>query len=220
MAVIRSFIEAGLPRVCCGWQAERSWPAFSRGTYCHRSGSGRDSSTCHVPRSRAARVKPGYLILGALVAIGSIIGTGTLLPHFAPDTFEDEALAAQAIGARTQGGSNYSIAAGGSLYGSIPLALATVLYRPLIFEASNGLIAVNALEMTAAIVLTIMALTRESLGRTLRFVLGRPALCFALGLVLTLAVGVGLTTTNLGTLSRYRMPLIPFYATLLVVLAY
>jgi hypothetical protein len=34
--------------------------------------------------------------------------------------------------------------------------------------------------------------------------------------VLLFGMAVGLTTTNLGTLSRYRMPLVPFFAALLV----
>jgi hypothetical protein len=36
--------------------------------------------------------------------------------------------------------------------------------------------------------------------------------------VLLFGTGVGLATTNLGTLMRYRMPLIPFFAMLLVAL--
>jgi hypothetical protein len=37
--------------------------------------------------------------------------------------------------------------------------------------------------------------------------------------VVGLGIGVGLTTTNLGTLSRYRMPLVPFFGLLLMALA-
>jgi hypothetical protein len=163
-------------------------------------------------------VRPRYLFLGALLAVVSVLITGSALPHFAPEAFEDEALSAQAIGQRVQGGSNYTFGAG-SLVSQLPLALATVLYRPLIFEASNLLMFISGLETLAAAVLTVVALARTSFGATIRYVLVRPPLCFCFGFVLTLAVGVGLTTTNLGTLSRYRMPLVPFFATLLVVLA-
>jgi hypothetical protein len=162
-------------------------------------------------------IQPRFLLLAAVLAAVSILITGAALPHFAPDTFEEEARSAQAIGYRTEGGSNYSLGDGG-LVSQVPLALVTVLYRPFIFEASNMLMFISALETLAAAILTVLALSRTPWVETVRYVLGRPVLCFCLGFVLTLAVGVGLTTTNLGTLSRYRMPLVPFYATLLVVL--
>lgn len=158
------------------------------------------------------------VILGVMVALASILITGAALPHFAAEAFESEALDAQAIGQRVRGGSTYSYGEG-SLSAQVPLALATVLYRPLVFEASSFLLFANSLETLAAAVLTVVALSRTPLLTTVRYVLVRPTLCFCLGFVLTLAVGVGLTTTNLGTLSRYRMPLVPFYATFLIVLA-
>jgi len=34
----------------------------------------------------------------------------------------------------------------------------------------------------------------------------------------TFSVAVGLATTNLGTLSRYRMPMMPFYVTFILLL--
>jgi hypothetical protein len=164
-------------------------------------------------------VQPRYLVLAVVIAVGSIMATGAALPHFSAETFADEARMAQAVGQRTQGGSNYALS-GGSVVSQLPLALITVLFRPFIFEISNVMVAITALEMLAAAFLTVRAVARGSFMDAIRHILSRPALCFCFGFVLTLAVGVGLTTTNLGTLSRYRMPLMPFYATLLVVLAY
>jgi len=162
-------------------------------------------------------IRPRYLFLGAMLALISIAVTGIAMPHFAPEAFEDEAISAQGVGQRITGGSNYTFGEG-SLVSQLPLALLTVLYRPFIFEASSVLMFLNALETLAAAVATVVALSRTSLVATIRYVLLRPALCFCLGFVATLAVGVGLTTTNMGTLSRYRMPLVPFYALLLVAL--
>jgi hypothetical protein len=163
-------------------------------------------------------VRPRYVLLGALLALGSILITGAALPHFAPEAFADEARDAQAIGQRVTGGSTYTYGEG-SLLTQLPLAMITVLYRPLIFEASSPLVFAGSLETLAAAVLTFLALSRTPFKQTVRYVLVRPGLCFCVGFVLTLAAGVGLTTTNMGTLARYRMPLVPFYATLLLVLA-
>jgi hypothetical protein len=41
---------------------------------------------------------------------------------------------------------------------------------------------------------------------------------FCATFTLALALGTGLATTNLGTLSRYRAPMMPFFFTLLLVL--
>ena len=46
----------------------------------------------------------------------------------------------------------------------------------------------------------------------------RAALTFCAVFVLTFAVAVGLSTLNLGTLSRYRIPMMPFFTVLLFVL--
>jgi hypothetical protein len=164
-------------------------------------------------------VRPRYLVLAVIIAVGSVIATGAALPHFSAETFADEARIAQAVGQRTQGGSNYSLGSG-NIGAQLPLALLTVLYRPFIFEISNPMVAITALEMLGALYLTFRALTRAPLIDTVRYCLATPALCFCIGFVFTLAIGVGLTTTNLGTLARYRMPLMPFYATILAVLAY
>ncbi len=45
-----------------------------------------------------------------------------------------------------------------------------------------------------------------------------PLLLFCIAFVGSFAVCVGLATSNLGSLSRYRVPMMPFYATLLLVL--
>lgn len=165
------------------------------------------------------RVKTRYLVLAVVVAVGAMFGTGAWLPEFAPGSFEDEARVAQEIGARTLGGSNYSLGEGGSLLSQLPLAIGTSLFRPLLFEADSIVLFANALEMAWITWLVVLGLARRSPAATVRFILTEPALAFCAGFVLTLAVGIGITSTNLGTLSRYRMPLLPLYVSLVGVLA-
>jgi hypothetical protein len=78
---------------------------------------------------------------------------------------------------------------------------------------------VNALETTAILGLAIMAVYRNGLRGLLRRVSHAPLLMFCAVFVFGLALGVGLATTNLGTLSRYRVPFMPFFAILLLELA-
>jgi hypothetical protein len=72
--------------------------------------------------------------------------------------------------------------------------------------------------MTFFVVFTGLALYRAGLRETLSQLVTRPFLGFCAVFVLLFGTGVGLATTNLGTLVRYRMPLIPFFAVLLVTL--
>lgn len=51
-----------------------------------------------------------------------------------------------------------------------------------------------------------------------RRVTANPALMFSIVFVLVLGLGTGLSTANLGTLSRYRAPMMPFFLLLLLVL--
>jgi hypothetical protein len=163
-------------------------------------------------------IRTRYVVGAAVLILATFVLTGMALPQFAPDVFADEARNAQETGAHVEGGSNYELGASGSMGAQLPLAIATVLFRPVLFEANTTFVFLNALEMLWFTVAFAIVLFRRPLVTNLRLILSSPALAFCLGFVITLSVGVGLTTTNLGTLSRYRMPLMPFYAILLVVL--
>jgi hypothetical protein len=162
------------------------------------------------------------LIVASAMALAVIGLTGSIAPYLAPESIADEAVHMQVVGARTEGGSKYSLGAeAGSYTGQlalIPAAVVTALLRPAVFEATNPLVFVNSLEMLAIALVIIAVLARRGLIGTLRLLLSRPALLFCAAFVLTLAIGVGLTTTNLGTLSRYRMPLMPFFGIMLAAL--
>jgi len=76
----------------------------------------------------------------------------------------------------------------------------------------------NALETTFLTVLLIRIVVTRDLFRVRRQVMDDPFLVFCTVFVLALGVAVGLASTNLGTLSRYRAPILPFLALTLFVL--
>jgi len=163
------------------------------------------------------------LAFASVLAFAAIGLTGSVAPYLAPENLAEETLKMQAIGARFEGGSNYTLAPatatslGGQL-ALVPIAMATALLRPAIFEATSPLVFFNSLEMLIITLLLASVLLRRGLIDTLRTLAGHPALLFCAVFVAGLAIGVGLTTTNLGTLSRYRMPLMPFFGILLAAL--
>jgi hypothetical protein len=181
-------------------------------------------------REQAPVLKGLTVLVGSVLAVGLILGTGTLFPQYSVGTFADEAAHHQEVGARFAGAADYQLddEATGDLDDPgvvqaqiqlVPLALLTALFRPFIFEVGNAQMAVNALETSAVLWLTLLAAYRCGLRGFLRRLVETPLLVFCLVFVLGLGVGVGLATTNLGTLSRYRMPLMPFFAILLLELS-
>ena len=76
----------------------------------------------------------------------------------------------------------------------------------------------NALETTALTLLFARILFTRNLGNVRRQIADDPFLVFCLVFVVAFGIAVGLASTNLGTLSRYRCPLLPFFVLLLLVL--
>lgn len=177
-------------------------------------------SSSRIRASRNVLLRTRYLILGVIFALSVVVAVGALIPRFAPENFAEQAVRMQEIGARTEGGSNYELAGAGTgvSVATTLLAVLTVLFRPQIFEVSNAMMLMTALEMTCLTFLFLAAVIRKRILRSIEALIDRPALAFCAVFVLTLAIGIGLTTTNLGTLSRYRAPFMPFFATLLFAL--
>ena len=100
-----------------------------------------------------------------------------------------------------------------------PVALFTSLYRPLLFEARNVQMLINAFETTFILGASMLLLPR-GWRAILVPSLSNPALAYAVAFALPLALGVGLVSNNLGTLSRYRCPLVPYFFLLVLVLLF
>src|SRR5262249_27963419 len=98
-----------------------------------------------------------------------------------------------------------------------PAALVAAFFRPFIFEVKNPLMLLPALETTALLVVFVRTLWVSTWGKTWRLVWSSPILMFCTVFSLLSGVAVGLSTVNLGALSRYRLPLMPFYVALVVI---
>lgn len=122
-------------------------------------------------------------------------------------------------GARTGDGSGYSL---GELDGSwqsmvlvAPGAMNVSLFRPYLWEANNPLMALSALESFITLLATILVLVQV---RSYLFYYIRAEVIFCLVFALIFAFGVGASSYNFGTLSRYKIPLLPFYWSALAII--
>ncbi len=167
------------------------------------------------------RIRPAHFALAAVLGVGGVVLLGRYFPEYAIDNFTAQTSHLQQLGRR--GGSAFGL--GGEIPGTLvgqfayaPAALFTSLFRPLIFEVHNIPALVNAVETTVLIVLFARILFTRNLGKVRRQIAENPLLVFCVVFVMAFGIAVGLASSNLGTLSRYRSPLLPFFVVLLFVL--
>lgn len=102
------------------------------------------------------------------------------------------------------------------MFAKAPQAVNVALYRPYLWEVRNPLMMISALESLALFVFTLYVLfvQRQVFFRMLL----DPSVIFCLVFCITFAFAVGISSYNFGTLSRYRIPMLPFYVMALVLM--
>jgi hypothetical protein len=98
-----------------------------------------------------------------------------------------------------------------------PAAVNVSLFRPYLWEASNPLMLMLALESLTFMLIVFYLIYRNS-WRITRHFSQDPFLIFCLVFSLGFAFAVGISTWNFGTLVRYKLPLMPLFGSMLVVL--
>lgn len=169
------------------------------------------------------RISPSKSILAGVGAAVFLVAFGRLFEQYDVADLGAQLSIEQQNTLRAAGGSTYQLVTTDSTslasqLAFTPIAIFTTLFRPLIFEAHNAQALANALEATVLFVLFARGTVRRRLGSVVRFILDRPVLVLTQSYALVIAVGVGLATTNLGTLSRYRVPMYAHFAVVCVLL--
>ena len=170
------------------------------------------------------RLRPVQIFFSLVLVVGGLVVIGQIFPNLALDNVAEETARLQELGQTVRGGSNYSIGdpKDTTLLGQLsfaPMALVSAWFRPFFFEVRSVLVGLAALESTAITFMVVNMFRRKSPAALLRTLLNSPVLAFCFVFSLVFGVGVGLATTNLGSLSRYRMPLLPFFAPLVFLMS-
>lgn len=99
-----------------------------------------------------------------------------------------------------------------------PQAINVTLFRPYIWEVKNPLMLMSALEGTVFFLIVAVILVKKK--RFLFASFSDPNFLFCLVFSISFAFAVGVSTFNFGTLARYKIPMMQFFATgLAIVLA-
>lgn len=164
------------------------------------------------------RIRPLYVIAGLGLAFVGLLALSQLFPEYAIDRVGDSVAQQRYNSLQTEGGSNVELnGSNDERDGSVgqlkylPLGLLNTLFRPVLFEVRNVSQLGAALEATVVIILVVPLLRPTTMRRLTREVLGSPLLLGSVVFTLGLAAAVGLSSTNLGTISRYRVPMMPMF---------
>ncbi|MEX2597523.1 MAG: hypothetical protein WEC59_11395, partial [Salibacteraceae bacterium] len=99
-----------------------------------------------------------------------------------------------------------------------PMATFFGLYGPTLIHINNIVMFFSALENTLLLLLTIAVLLFRNPIRSIKTIGTIPFMIFCFSFSIFLAFAIGLTTPNFGALVRFKIPLIPFFCFMLLVL--
>jgi hypothetical protein len=101
-----------------------------------------------------------------------------------------------------------------------PVAIVAGLFRPFIWEAKNVLMAITGLENLILLGFTVFLLLRVGIFNFFGNISKEPILFFSIIFSLFFAFSVGVSTSNFGSMVRYKIPAIPFFLSALIILNY
>ncbi len=105
-----------------------------------------------------------------------------------------------------------------NLISKIPIATFSGLFRPSILEARSPVMFLSALENLALLIMLGLTLYRIKLGLIYKLITSTPFLMFSFSFALLFAFMLGITTPNFGALVRFKIPLMPFLASGLIII--
>jgi hypothetical protein len=97
-----------------------------------------------------------------------------------------------------------------SLIINSPIAIATTLFRPFLWEVRSVVMLISALESFAVLLLTLYVLVKTRF-KIIQIVFSKSIVLFCSLFSLVFSVGVAISSGNFGTLVRYKLPAMPFY---------
>ena len=96
--------------------------------------------------------------------------------------------------------------------------IVATLFRPFLWEINGITALLSSLEATFFLFLTIMIMYKRGIGKFFKHAFSHPILLFCLIFSLIFAAAIGSTALNFGSLSRYKIPCLPFYLVMVMVM--
>lgn len=106
------------------------------------------------------------------------------------------------------------------LLSKAPTAITATFFRPFLWEIKNPVMLLSALENTIILILVIIMLIKIRPLVILRIITGQPIILFSVLFSVILAFSIGLSTANFGALVRYKIPLMPYFISSILIIQY
>jgi hypothetical protein len=164
-----------------------------------------------------------------LIAVGGGYLTLTLMSGFLGDYNVDNVLkkavvANQDLKADYYGGNSFDIgdfdATLPSMLAKAPVAIEAAIYRPYLWEARNLVMLLSGFESMMLLFITFRFLVRVRFLGFLGYFTRSHLLTFSMIFALFFGFSVGISTSNFGSLVRYRIPVLPFYIGSIFIMEY
>ena len=165
---------------------------------------------------------PIILIISLVSGYGALALIGGKLGEYNVETVMTRAVDVQQdLKQEYYGGSTFDIgdfeATPTSMLSKAHLAITAALFRPFLWEAGNVVMLVSALENFILMMLSIYLLIKVRVIHLFRLILRHHLLVFSFTFSIFFAFCIGLTTSNFGSMVRYKIPAMPFYLASLII---
>jgi hypothetical protein len=126
---------------------------------------------------------------------------------------------------QTQGGSFYSLGddvdyTPAGIMKKAPLALAITLFGPFIWQIRNPVMLMSGVESMIFLYFFLKVFFTVRIYRAYNLLFADHMLMLCIIFVIIMGIAIGITSFNYGALVRYRLPILPFFVTLLAIANY
>jgi hypothetical protein len=108
----------------------------------------------------------------------------------------------------------------GGMLSKFPMAVNVTLFRPYPWEARKIIVFLSALEAILFFFITLKTIFTVGAGKCWKTISRDPTIQVCLVFSIIFAFAVGISSYNFGSLSRYKIPCLPFYALAVILIYY
>jgi hypothetical protein len=173
-------------------------------------------------------IGPFFILAGVGGSIVFVRGIGSEVQSYSIESLQKKAEGFQSwhtyLG-KTEGGSSYSLGGSveytaGGVVKQAPVALIYSLFGPFIWQVRNPIMLLSAGESLILLYFTFIMLRNRRIYSLFGILVGDHIITFCIPFSIILGIAIGLTSFNFGALVRYRIPILPFFATALIIINY
>lgn len=168
--------------------------------------------------NKVIRLLSAPLIMMIGLVIGAVVFSqtaGQLEAYGSVDTILEKAIATQEDLKRdAYGGNSFDIGTIDptpmGMLRKAPVAIFAGLFRPTLVDVRNPVMLISAIENTVLMFFLAYMFIKVGVFNFFRYIFSKPMILFSFIFAVFFAFAVGLTTSNYGSLVRYKIPSLPF----------